>query len=80
MDTIIIDAVDLMIAATLVLVLAGITLQISKELSRLLLVGAVRTTVQLLLVGLVLKILFSNARFEWVVILACEICVAGKLA
>ena len=79
MDTIVITVVDLVIAATLVLVLAGITLQISTRLGKSLLLGAVRTTVQLLLLGLVLKILFSNARLEWVAMLAgLMLLIAGR--
>lgn len=52
---------DLSLAATLVLALAGISLYLQLGIAKSLTIAAVRTTIQLLLIGLVLKILFDNA-------------------
>jgi putative ABC transport system permease protein len=66
MSLIILSPLDLSIAAFLVVVLAGLTARIGMGLSRSLLVAGVRTVVQLLLIGLVLKVLFDNAQLYWV--------------
>lgn len=65
-DTIFITPVDLMVAAVLVLVFACITARADLRLSKSTLIAALRTTVQLLLIGLVLKALFANANLWWV--------------
>ena len=51
---------DLLLAALLVMVLAFTSFQMRLSLGRSLIIAAVRTTVQLLLIGLVLKLLFEN--------------------
>jgi putative ABC transport system permease protein len=66
MDTINIGALDLGMAAALVVALALLTVRMEAGLGRSLLVSALRTTVQLLLVGLVLKAVFSHADPWWV--------------
>lgn len=71
MDSIRLEASDLTIAACLVLALAGMTWRISQGLGKSILIGAVRTTVQLLLVGLILKVLFTHVHFIWVATMAC---------
>lgn len=80
MDTISITAWDLAIAATLVLILAAFTkTAVGVGLSKALLVAAVRTTVQLLLVGLVLKLVFDNVHIGWTVAIAClMLLIAGR--
>ena len=45
---------DLAMAATLVVFLAGLSVQMRLGVSKVLLIAALRTTVQLLLIGLVL--------------------------
>ncbi len=57
---------DLLLAATLVLLLAGSSFALSLGISRDLLIGALRTVIQLLLVGLVLKVLFAHASLLWI--------------
>jgi len=53
--------IDLAIAALLVLALGVTGLRLQLKISKNLFIAALRTTVQLLLIGLVLKILFANA-------------------
>ena len=62
--------VDLIIAAGLVLVLALLSLRLHSNISKQLVIAAVRTAVQLTLIGLVLKTLFANASLGWVTLLA----------
>jgi len=57
---------DLALAAVLVLLLAGLTQRLNLGLAGSLLVAALRTTVQLLLIGLVLEALFANINLLWV--------------
>ncbi len=66
MSLIILSPLDLSIAAFLVVVLAALTARVGMGLSRSLLVAGTRTVVQLLLIGLVLKVLFDNAQLYWV--------------
>ncbi len=70
MDVIPLSYVDLLLAATLVLLLAGLSLALSLGITRDLLIGALRTGVQLLLVGLVLKVLFANGSLLWISLMA----------
>jgi putative ABC transport system permease protein len=56
---------DLSIAASLVLVLALLSLHLRLRLFRPMVVAAVRTTAQLLLVGIVLKAVFENVHPAW---------------
>jgi putative ABC transport system permease protein len=61
---------DLALAALLVIVLALISRRIYPDLARQLVIAAVRTALQLTLIGLVLKTLFANASFLWVTLLS----------
>jgi putative ABC transport system permease protein len=61
---------DLALAALLVLLLAGLAWLQHLALGRQLLVSALRTLVQLLLVGLVLKALFARATLGWLALMA----------
>jgi len=63
---IILTAFDLSLAALLVLALAALSWRMRLGLSKDLLIAAVRTVVQLLLIGLVLKALFANVDLLWV--------------
>lgn len=71
--------IDLALAALLVLALSGLSLWLSLGLERTMLVAALRTTLQLWLVGLVLKVLFDNANLGWIMLAAgLMILVAGR--
>jgi len=59
------SALDLSIAATLVLLLAILGLKLQLGVSRQLIIAALRTTVQLLLVGYILKFLFDNVHLGY---------------
>ena len=63
---IILSPVDLGLAAGLVLLLAMLSWQLRLNIGRRMLIAAARSTVQLLLLGLVLKALF-NAVNPWLV-------------
>ncbi|MGZ8211148.1 MAG: ABC transporter permease, partial [Burkholderiales bacterium] len=61
---------DLALAAVLVLLVA-ITSHCGRlAISRPLMVGGLRTAVQLMLIGLVLEALFAFSRLHWVVLMA----------
>jgi TIGR00245 family protein len=61
---------DLSLAGVLVLALAVLCTRIGVGLGQELLIAAARTTVQLLLIGMVLKILFAHVELSWVILLA----------
>ncbi len=65
MTTVTLDAFDLALAALLVILNAGLSLRLGLALERPLLVAAVRTAVQLFLVGLVIKTLFALTSPLW---------------
>jgi len=70
---------DLAMAATLVVILAALSIKMRLGVGKPLLIAALRTTVQLLLIGLVLNTLFANVRLLWVVLLASAmLLVAGR--
>jgi putative ABC transport system permease protein len=70
---------DLLIAASLVLLLALLSLRLHSGISRQLMISAIRTAVQLTLIGLVLKVLFANASLGWVSLLAfAMLLIAGR--
>ncbi len=79
MDLISLSAFDLSLAAILVLLLAGISSWMGLGVERSLLVAAARTVVQLLLIGLVLKAVFTNIHLVWMTIIALVmLLVAGR--
>jgi putative ABC transport system permease protein len=63
-------SLDLILAAGLVAVLAVLSLMMQLGLAGRLVIAAVRTTVQLMLIGLVLNSLFANVHLVWVTLLA----------
>jgi putative ABC transport system permease protein len=76
---IVLSTVDLAIAATLVLLLALLSLRMHPDLSRQLVFAAIRTAIQLSLIGLVLKVLFENASLLWVALMASlMLLIAGR--
>ena len=62
--------IDLLIAATLVMVLALVSIRLQSNISRQLVIAALRTAVQLTLIGLVLKALFANVNLGLVTLMA----------
>ena len=77
MGVITLTPLDLTIAAFLVVVLAATTARMRLGVTRPLLIAAVRTTVQLLLIGLVLRALFSHAKLLWVLAMALVMLLAA---
>ena len=72
---------DLAIAAVLVLGLAALSFALRLGLQKRIIISAVRMTIQLALVGHVLKVLFENVEFHWVVLTALVmLTVAGQEA
>ena len=65
MTTITLDAFDLALAALLVVLNAGLSMRLGLALERPLLIAAVRTAVQLFLVGFVIKALFALSSPLW---------------
>ena len=61
---------DLLIAAFLVFLLGLLSLRLQLKISKSLAIAALRTTVQLLLIGLVLKLLFANANVFFMALIA----------
>ncbi|MGF1546658.1 MAG: iron export ABC transporter permease subunit FetB [Thiotrichales bacterium] len=69
MPVIPLSPLDLALAAVLVGLVALFSWRLGTGQARPLLVAALRTVVQLLLVGLVLEVLFAHARLVWVLLL-----------
>jgi putative ABC transport system permease protein len=70
---------QLALAALMVVVLAGCTAAMRLGMSRSLLVAALRTVIQLALVGLVLEALFAAERLVWVALMALAmLLIAGR--
>ena len=79
MNVVQLSPVDLAIASLLILALAGLSRRMQIGSERQLLVSALRSTVQLFLIGLVLKVLFDHAHPAWVALLAAVmLAVAGR--
>ena len=79
MNVISLTTLDLTIAAALVLLLGVATAILKLGVSKTLYIAAIRTTVQLLLIGLVLKVLFENVHLGWMALLATVmLLVAGR--
>jgi putative ABC transport system permease protein len=68
---------DLALAATLVLALAALSFRLRLGVSRQILVAALRTTLQLLLIGLVLRAVFENVHGGWVTLIAAVMLLAA---
>ncbi|MBF0370837.1 MAG: iron export ABC transporter permease subunit FetB [Magnetococcales bacterium] len=77
MNIIVLSPFDLSLAAMLVLVLAGLVHLQGIPLGRQIAVSALRTVVQLSLIGLVLKSLFNQAHPGWMALLACVMLLAA---
>lgn len=70
MNVISLSAFDLSLAATLLLALAFCSLKIGLGIERQIVISGLRMTAQLLLVGLVLKVLFANGSFLLVFVMS----------
>jgi putative ABC transport system permease protein len=68
---------DLTIAASLVILLALLSWRMRLGLVRQLLVAALRTTIQLMLIGIVLDTLFSHVQPGWMALMAVVMLVAA---
>ncbi len=75
MDVIKLQALDLVIASLLVLLSAGISFALRLNLQRQVLWAALRTVVQLLLVGHILRIVFAHAA-PWLTALVVAVMMA----
>ena len=79
MNMIHLSGLDLTIAAVLIVLLGIITAALKLGLTKTLYIAAIRTTVQLLLIGFVLKALFENVHLGWMTLLAIiMLLVAGR--
>ena len=79
MNVITLTPLDLILAGGLVVLLAILSILMQLGVARRLLVAALRTTVQLMLIGLVLNTLFANVQLVWVSLLAMVmLLVAGR--
>lgn len=79
MNVVQLSPADLGIASLLILALAGLSWRMQIGSERQLLISALRSTVQLFLIGLVLKVLFDHAHPAWVALLAAVmLTVAGR--
>ena len=79
MDVIELSWWQLALAASMVFVLAGCTAVMRLGMSRSLLIAALRTVVQLALIGLVLEALFAAERLVWVALMALAmLLIAGR--
>lgn len=71
--------IDLLIAATSVIALAGISLRMQLGLSQTILIAAVRTVLQLGLIGYVLTLLFNELHPLWLIpVAALMLAAAGR--
>jgi len=79
MNIVRLDALDLAIAAILVLLLAAASMRMHLNIAGQLLIAGVRTVVQLLLVGMVLKVVFEYGDLAWVALIALAmLSIAGR--
>lgn len=77
MNVISLTSFDLSIAACLVVTLAILSLKMRLGLARQMLVAGIRTTVQLLLIGFVLKALFDYVNIIWMMIISLVMLMAA---
>jgi len=70
MNIIALDYFDLVIAVTLVLGLALVSIPLRLNLGTSIIVAAVRTTLQLSLIGFVDKLIFENSHLGWVLLIS----------
>ncbi len=79
MNVIALSTLDLSMAAVLVIILALLSIVLRLKLASRIIIAAIRTVVQLMLIGLVLKALFATESLLWVSLLAViMLLVAGR--
>jgi putative ABC transport system permease protein len=79
MNLVLLTPLHLALAALLVLALAALSLPLGLGIGKPLAIAAIRTVVQLLLVGIVLKALFENVNIGWIALMATVmLLVAGR--
>ena len=79
MNLINLSAIDLSIAALLVVLLAVLGLRMQLGMSKQIIIAAMRTTLQLMLIGLVLKAIFENVNLFYMAAIAIVmLLVAGR--
>ena len=79
MNIISLSPFDLAMAALLILILALISLFLKLNLASRIVIAAIRTVVQLLLIGLVLKVLFAQVNLLFVAVLSLSmLLIAGR--
>ncbi|MCK4305264.1 MAG: iron export ABC transporter permease subunit FetB [Candidatus Eisenbacteria sp.] len=79
MSAISLSPLDLCAAALLVLILAVLTARARLGVGRQLIISSMRMTIQLLLIGLVLRALFAHVQISWVALMATVmLLVAGR--
>ncbi len=79
MNVVSLSLFDLSLAAALVLVMASLSYFMQLKMTQTILVAALRTVVQLLLIGLILKWLFAQEDFFWIGIMwLVMLLVAGR--
>lgn len=79
MNVISLTAFDLSLAAILVLLSALLSIVLKLELASQIIIAAIRTVVQLVLIGLVLKTLFAQSELIWVALLSIlMLLIAGR--
>ena len=78
MNVIPLTPIDLTIAASLVVITALLSWMLKFGISLRLIIAGLRTTIQLLLIGLVLKALFANIHPLWLVIMTMIMLIAAS--
>ena len=79
MNVISLTPLDLGITAILILILAGLSLLLRLGIAQQLLIAAVRTVVQLMLIGMVLTTVFEFAKLQWVALITIlMLLIAGR--
>ena len=77
MTVVTLTPLDLSLAAGFILLLALLSRRMRLGMTRQIIIAALRTTVQLLLIGLVLKTLFSNLHLGWIGLMAAVMLLAA---
>lgn len=77
MSLVTLSPLDLYLAAGLVALVALLSYAMRLDLERQIMIAAMRTTIQLMLVGLVLKALFSHVHLGWIILVACIMLLAA---
>lgn len=79
MEMVVLTPYDLIIMACLVILLAAMSFKMQLGIGPSLLIASVRTVIQLILIGMVLRLVFDNAELVWVLMIAVVmLLVAGR--